>query len=261
MLRYCLRAGNWSVNKSTPRYYNMKIVGLDISLDHGGVVILTKEGELENYCALTTVKKYVDVDSEHVLLLTKQEKEEPKESFRLRRIEEYWDRLDSFIHQDWGEPIYFSVEGYSYSSQSTSICQIAELTGYLKYKIFEKGRFTRIHDPLSVKLFATNKGNCLKKEIVEKVQQYLSIPQGLIKKKEIKKRGEKIEEYNGPATDIADAYFLAKMLWTELMVREGKVTLEQLSEGERRIFLRTTKTYPVNLLARPFIHKENDEEL
>lgn len=241
----------------------MFVFGLDISLDHGGVVVLDKarEGEIRDWYALTDVKKYYDICPDHVLLLSKQNKDELKDTFRLRRMKEYLDIIDTIICRSWNIPVYFSIEGYSYASQSTSICQIAELTGYLKQAIFEQGGYIRIHDPLSVKLFATNNGSSMKKEIVEKALKWINVPEGLIKRKQVVKRNNgKVEEFDGPATDIADAYFLAKMLYFELMVREGKLILEHLSEGERRVFLRTTKMYPVNLLSRPFICQEGEEK-
>jgi len=241
----------------------MKIFGLDISLDHGGVVVLDTTGMVADYCFLTTVKKYASVDPKHSVLLSKQEKDEPKAVFRLRRMNEYLHGLMNFEHKVSSliPPSYYSIEGYSYGSAgtSTSICQIAELTGYIKHMIYEGGGLIRIHDPLSVKLFATGKGNCMKKDVVEAA--FLSskwgfvFPEGLIKKKMIKKKDEKVEEYDGPATDIADAYFLARMTYTELQLRDGELLLKQLSEGERRIFLRVTKMYPVNVLDRPFISK------
>jgi len=261
----------------------MKIFGLDISLDHGGVVVLDTTGMVADYCFLTTVKKYASVDPKHSVLLSKQEKDEPKAVFRLRRMNEYLHGLMEFEHKvsTLIPPSYYSIEGYSYGSAgtSTSICQIAELTGYIKHMTYEGGGLIRIHDPLSVKLFATSKGVCLKKDIVERARLMFDFPDGLIKKKMIKKKGKKIpysnptctpgvepitwnehekikvEEYDGPATDLADAYFLARMTHTELQLRNGELLLKQLSEGERRIFLRVTKMYPVNVLDRPFICK------
>jgi Holliday junction resolvasome RuvABC endonuclease subunit len=230
----------------------MVCCGLDLSLDHAGYVVLNDKGDVQDYGALTSVKRYKDIFPNHIMLLSKQEKEESKETFRLRRMKEFRSKLIWTCSQPLG---YFSIEGFAYASQSTSICQIAELTGYIKQAIFEGGGYIRIHDPLSVKLFATNEGNCLKKDVVNEALKHFDIPEGLIKKKIVKKKGEKVEEYNGPGTDIADAYFLARMLWMELEVRAGRILLSDLSEGQRRIFLRTSKHYPENLLSRSFIHK------
>lgn len=236
----------------------MKIFGLDISLDHGGIVCLDEYGKVLDYLYLTTTKKMAEIDSDHSVLLSKKGKDELKDIFRLRRMNEYLHGLMNFERRIPGiEATFYSIEGYSYASQSTSICQIAELTGYLKHMIFEGEGCIRIHDPLTVKLFATGKGNCMKKDVVENAVLWFDISEGLIKRKKIKKKsGEKVEEFDGPATDIADAYFLAKMLYVELKLRSGELTLDKLPENERRIFLRVTKAYPVNLLDRPFIYKE-----
>lgn len=229
------------------------IYGLDISLDHAGYVVLNDKGDVRDFGAITSVKKYKDISPGHITLLSKQKREEPKEAFRLRRMKEFRGVLIWGCERPLG---HFSIEGYSYSSQSTAVCQIAELTGYLKHTVFEGGGFVRIHDPLSVKLFAINKGNCLKKDIVNRALKHIDVPEGLIKKKIVKKKGIRVEEFDGPATDIADAYFLARMLWVELEVRAGRILLSELDEGQRRIFLRTSKHYPVNLLDRSFVHKE-----
>lgn len=238
----------------------MKIIGLDISLDHGGFVALDVDGVVVDYAYLTSVKKSADVDSEHSIFLSKRGKEESKETFRLRRLDEYLEALMAFERRVsvFSVPAYYSIEGYSYASQSTSMCQIAELTGHLKHYLFNKeSNKIRIHDPLSVKLFATNKGNCLKKDIVQQAQLVFDIPEGLIKRvvKKNKKKNTQIDEFDGPVTDIADAYFLARMVYRELQVRKGATTLAQLDEGERRIFLRVSKTFPVNLLDRDFNYK------
>ena len=249
----------------------MKIFGLDISLDHGGVVVLN-HGIVSNYCYLTTTKKMAEIDPNHSILLSKRGKDESKDIFRLRRMNEYlhglmdFERRVSSIAGAQRRPFqnssYYSIEGYSYASQSTSICQIAELTGYLKHMIFEGGGRIRIHDPLTVKLFAADKGNATKKEVAVQALLNFDIPEGLIQKKMIKKKGKtKLppelwrEDYDGPVTDIADAYFLARMLYVELKLRSGETILAQLKESERRIFLRVTKAYPVNILDRPFICK------
>lgn len=241
----------------------MKIFGLDISLDHGGAVALNEDGSVFDYLYLTTTKKLFEVDPSHSVFLSKKGKDESKDTFRLRRMQEISSGLlkfdDRFFYKV-ASNLYFSIEGYSYASKSTSICQIAELTGYLKHMIFLGGGKIRIHDPLSVKLFATGKGNASKKEVV--VHSFDDFPDALIQRKMIKKKGKTSlppsqwwEEYDGPATDIADAYFLARMLYTELKLRSGKLTLDKLPENERRIFLRVTKAYPINLLDRSFICK------
>lgn len=240
----------------------MKIHGLDLSLDHCGIVTLNKQGNVNNYLYTTTSKKMAEADSKHSFLLSKKAKDESKDVFRLRRINEISEAMleydAEFFYRGRPKSKYVSIEGYAYASQTTSICQIAELTGNIKHRIFRGGGIIRIHDPLTVKLFAVNTGRCLKKDIVKAARKAFTIPECLIKRKQIKKKGqtEKIEEYDGPATDVADAYFLAKMVQVELELRSGKITLAELSENERRIFLRVTKAYPVNLLSRPFICEE-----
>jgi hypothetical protein len=52
---------------------------------------------------------------------------------------------------------------------------------------------------------------------------------------------------------MIDAYVMACIVYLEHEVRAGRVSLESLTEGQRQVFLRVTKAFPENLLARPFL--------
>ncbi len=45
------------------------------------------------------------------------------------------------------------------------------------------------------------------------------------------------------------------MCRTELRLRAGTLTLADLPDEERRIFLRVTKPFPLNVLDRPWIER------
>ena len=238
------------------------ILGLDLSLNHFGLVVLDQNGFVLGSWFLTDIKKYLSCAPvsffENYLDLNKDLLD--KDVFEERRIDFICDLMVGLWEIDIVgnfSNVYVSIEGYANSSLSNSVHQMAELTGILKYNIFYKqGAKLRVHDPLSVKLFATGKGNCIKKDMVEAAKNcgYV-VPDCLFTIKKTKKKN-KIDDLDGPGTDLVDAYFLAKMLLRELEVRDGLVQLDQLPENERSIFLRVTKTYPVNLMARDFICKD-----
>ncbi|MHA1591488.1 MAG: hypothetical protein ACTSUP_03355 [Candidatus Heimdallarchaeaceae archaeon] len=239
------------------------IFGIDLSLNHWAVCQVDYiTGKCIDYKCMTDKKGEYDKNVAHAFLLKGQDKKggESKENYEERRKQHTLENLTEFVCFDMTErrkdPVYVSIEGYAYAASSRGIIQIAEVTGCLKSILYKHGKFVRIHDPLSVKLYATGKGNCLKKDVILKAREYgFDIPENLIKKviKKFKNREDQ-EEYDGPGTDLADAFFLARILRTELMLREGIEDLKNIGENERRIFLRTTKAFPENILSRPFVY-------
>ena len=155
---------------------------------------------------------------------------------------------------------YVAIEDYAIGaafSGSTGLIQIAEMTGVIKHWIYMNGGAIRTYDPSTVKLFATGKGNALKRHVIEAAEQgKFKLPSEMFK--EVKKvwQGHPDKELDGPGSDLCDAFTLAKMLWTELQVRAGKLELKDLPGHVReKIFFRTTKANPVNILARDFIRR------
>lgn len=107
--------------------------------------------------------------------------------------------------------IIIGIEGYSYSSATTNIIDIAETVGILKYVLAEWLGAGRIHTfaPSEIKKFATGKGNANKVAMYEKfLEQELALAEFLKKEK-------MIEEYKNilsPFDDLIDAYYIAKIL-------------------------------------------------
>ena len=145
-------------------------VGLDLSLDHGGIVVLDVAGNVVDAGFITTVKKYATLDP-RAIVLSKIEKGEAKEHFRVRRFQEYFNAICDHIDavnmiQLTSGKVQFCLEGYAFNAKSTGILQIAELTGFIKHKLWYHRALLRIHDPLSVKMFATGSGTATKKDVV-----------------------------------------------------------------------------------------------
>jgi len=238
------------------------VFGMDISLNHWGVICLNEEGNVENYAFLTNKKGDCEKFKGHGYLfkLSKAREGELRENFDSIRRTASIETLAKFVYENakpGTEEAFMSLEGYAYNSVDKYF-YIAEFIGVLKDTLFGGGHNLRIHSPTAVKVFATNNGLCFKKDMVLEAERLgFDVPRKLIRVTTKKRKGKELEEYDGVGTDLADAFFLARMLWLELKVRSGEIELEELLEPERRIFLRTSKEYPVNLLDRPFIHRSS----
>jgi len=237
----------------------MRIFGLDISLRHFGFVELDDSGSVMNYFYMTDVKMFANADSEHCLFYkpSKDLDRETEQFFRIGQIQQF---LTSKIWPTGAFTV--AVEDYGYASQSTRFAEIAEQTGVVKNMFLIGGGCFRLYDPDSVKLFGTGNGHALKRDMVYALLRNTPnpggggfFPEALIKKinKKIKNGKETVEEYDGPGTDLADAYWLAQLLRTEMLLRNGAVLMKDLPENQIRVFNRVTKAFPVNVLDRPFV--------
>lgn len=244
--------------------------GLDMSLKHFGFVEVWPEGQVRNYWFMTDTKKYVDADPEHGLYYkAPSDLDVESENFRrVRLIKKFLGDhlgLRTSPHASYGlASSHVAVEAYGYATMSPKFAEIAEQTGLVKSWMLDEGAQIRLHDPDSVKLFGAANGHALKKDMVLAMigsmpytgkDRVPFFPEALLKKGTKKigvKKQQIVEEYDGPGTDLADAYWLAQLVRTEMMLRNGTITLANLTESQIRVFNRVTKAFPVNLLDRPF---------
>lgn len=219
--------------------------GWDLSLNHGAFVELI-DGELSNYWYVTdnataAAKKHgTRLDPE--LLKIK----DPNER-NLRRIV-WWEHfIDKQILMPRA-PEYVGIEDYALDARQGHMK--GELGGIARILCWFRGVKIRLHDPLSIKMFAAHDGTCQKDEIERAV---------------LKRWGQDFSDRNPPkapkakrqnrtvSEDIADAYAIAQMIWAEVQLRRGDLQLNEFHEKEIRVFNRVTKTYPVSLLDRDWI--------
>jgi len=180
------------------------------------------------------------------------------------KIQEQDDLIIKYLGGKPNEYLAVAMEGYAYgASNSSCVFDLAEIGGYIKLQLWKRGIPLRMYDPLSVKLWATNHGHAKKFEMVNAARELgFDIPEDLFasgsKMKVPMYDGETLREKDltGPGTDVADAFHIASMLRTEILVRNGVIKLEDLTEKQRRVFLRTTTHSPINLLAQNFIINE-----
>jgi len=247
---------------------NSIIIGLDLSLEHFGMVALNAEGQAFHCSYMYPAQKYVLAIEKFMSfpcrgwLTLKKNEGEGRDFHTIRRIDSASTIIENAITNITQlRPWYVAIEDYAIGaafSGSTGLIQIAEMTGVVKHWIYMNGGAIRTYDPSTVKLYATGKGNALKRHVIEAVEKEgFKLPPEMFKAVNKIWQGKPDKEFDGPGSDLCDAYTLARMLWTELQVRAGKIELKDLPEHIReKIFFRVTKANPVNILAREFIKRK-----
>ena len=235
------------------------VIGIDLSTSHAGIYSIGKGGD--GWTLLVNKKKHCI--SKNTALLDAKGKDEDSANYEMRRLDLVYstiaDEVVRYLHhlgpvtyiEDGKTSCQFNfavLEDYAFAVHSRSVTGIAQTGGVVRHLLYCWGIPIRLHDPTSVKIFATGKGNATKLEVVN-----AALAGGLQIDPRLLSEVKGGKDVDGPGTDLADAFWLAKMGELEIKVRLGEVGLADLEERERRIFLRTTKAMPVNLLDRPFI--------
>jgi Holliday junction resolvasome RuvABC endonuclease subunit len=221
------------------------IIGIDLSPNHAGLVELNAAGELAWFDYVTETKSAVG--RQRGVYLAGKEKGEDPQQFQLRRLA-WWDKhlADVFARRD---PTHVGIEGYAFAVKSNSLYQIGEVGGAARLAATRVGARLRLHDPDSVKMFGAHNGHASAWEIVMAVRE---------------RWGARFDGCNPPPPkkgdqntlveeDLAAAYVVARMCWTELELRAGRLRLSDLHEKEVQVFQRATKHQPVSLLGREWL--------
>ncbi len=228
----------------------MSVMGLDLSLGHGAAVELTR-GKLSGWWIYTSTAG-VDkkVGKEHSQRIPAEILKHPdKSTMQVLRVEWIGGWLFRLINDR--VPTRSGIEGYAYGAAQQAH-QLGELGGLVRQKLLQSLIPYRIHDPLSLKLFVAHSGLASKTDMEEAILERWGVHFDLAALD--KKPGSK-KQNRESAEDLADAYGLAMLMRIEMLLRAGKINLSSLAEQERRVFLRTTKPYPVNVLDRPFVSR------
>ncbi len=116
-------------------------------------------------------------------------------------------------------PDHIAMEGYSMNSQIGRAFDIAENTAFLKLKLLQGSKFPSekriqkpfplLYPPTSVKKFAVGKGNSPKDPVVQQFYKEANVNLHDI-------LGIKSKKFDiNPISDIADSYFITKLLFTD----------------------------------------------
>lgn len=231
-------------------------VGVDLSLNHFGVVFLNKDGSVLKAHYGTGAKKYAFSNAlliRHNILGRKVLDPDNYAAFRRAYLRNIFDSIFFELYPQAGSTL-VCIEDYSFSSKSQATYQIGEIGGLVRNTIYDGGFALRTVDPASLKMFFSGNGSANKFEMYDAALAdenfYCFFGENNICSKLVNKKKSDIE---GPITDLVDAYALAKAARVESLLRGGEVSLDKLKEFERRMFLRVTMANPVNILDRPFI--------
>jgi hypothetical protein len=254
---------------------NIICIGFDVSLNSPGyVAIRCNDGKVLGCGFCTTVKKYLvctgGCNATYFFSRrgkTKKRDEESVELYEARRLFILFDYMVCFVRRHYHpKDLYLGIEGYAYGVTATrSIFQLAEISGSFKRWCYSENIPLRIHDPKTIKLWATGDAYAKNVHMVDAARRKgfklddRWIAQGSKFKHPIVMNSKTLtHDLKGPGVDLSDAFHIADMVRHELLVRGGYLSLTQLEpEYKVKIFTRTSKHYPTNLLDRPFINKSN----
>jgi len=225
------------------------VQGWDLSLRHGGFVELA-DGELQQFWYVTDIVGSAKKSERGTLL--KDPKVKDNQQWNVQRLI-WWKRYLGLL-VSFRRPHFLGIEDYALGA-AQGAHYIGELGGIAKIVSKEAGVKLRLHDPLSIKMFATHNGHADKAWMEAAVKERWGVdfsefnPQ---KAKKTKKNPKGIPTRQ-TSEDLADAFAIAKLVWTEVRLRRGDLVMSELHEKEVQVFNRVTKMYPLSLLSREWI--------
>ncbi len=224
----------------------MIIIGADISMNSSGLTRFVLDEDLnileKDYLGFSTTKK---LESDKIIHYKKDQfKDELEKDIFFKN------HIINFV----SGAEYVGIEGYSYGSKGNTF-EIGQFTGNIKYHLYEMGCKIRIHDPNSIKVFATDSGSANKFVMYNSFLNH----ENKIDISNLPKVDEKHAKKGiSPTSDLVDSFFICSLLQMELKLRKGLIELKNLNEKVIKTFNRVTNSYPVNILAQDFIYKGNN---
>lgn len=225
------------------------VQGMDISLNHGAVVQL-RDGELDDFWYYTNIAGAAARSKEHGFRIemptpTKEPDKQIREAIRLAWVSKWMDRVALARRPDFA-----GLEDYAIGADQGAH-YIGQVGGQARLLLWLRGVRFRLHDPIAMKMFVAHDATA-QKDLIERcvLERWgadfseFNAKQGKSKKKPARTTSE----------DLADAFGMAKIVWSEYLLRRGKLKLNELHEEEIRVFNRATKAFPVNILGREWIH-------
>lgn len=216
--------------------------GLDMAINHAALVVLNDKTDLVDVRFFTNKKTYAKKYGQSLLAELDTEDAHLFDVNRLNEIKQ--------VLQVWMDllltsymPCYVGLEDYALG-MSRKAHQMGEVGGVARLALWESTIPFRLHDPSSVKIFATGKGNADKEEMKA---SYATTYATTIPVRFSTGLPRETEE------DIFDALTLARMVMVEDQLRRQAVRLVDLPGNETRVFQRVTGANPVNILGREWI--------
>lgn len=222
----------------------MKIVGIDASINSTGLVSLTLDVNLSaigvDYFGFSQVKKH---QSQKILHFRKDDFcDYISQNIFMK------DHVDLFC----SGASYIAIEDYAYAATG-KVFHIAEYTGYLKHVLYLEKKKIRLYSPNTIKMFATGNGSSDKISMVDAFDQLVNLKPNL---NFLIDKNRQSSKYDSPRQDIIDAFFICKLLNTELKIKHGILKLpNNKTDVLNKIFNGTSKANKISLLNRDFINQ------
>lgn len=224
--------------------------GWDLSMNHAGFVEL-RDGEVSWFKYVTDKAGAAKKSKEHGERLTFPSKLKDRDILSAIRIA-WW---ETFIWRmlEERQPDYVGIEDYALD-QAQGAHHIGEVGGVAKLILMLFGIPYRLHPPGTIKMFAAHNGNAGKNQMTRAVKKRWSVD--FDQYNQPIKPGAKKGQDTTVSEDLSDAMAIAKLIWAEVQLRCGEIRTSDLEhEAEIRVFNRTTKAHPTNLLDRAWTQK------
>jgi Holliday junction resolvasome RuvABC endonuclease subunit len=227
-------------------------LGIDLALNHSAFVELI-DGELGRFWYVTDRLESFKKGKKQGRSVLLKVPTKDKDTSELWRLSWWRGFLPAFI--ETVHPNYIGLEDYAFAAKGR-VYQIGELGGLARLGLWDSGVKFRLYDPDSVKMFVAHDGHADKQMVRTAVKGRWGIDfdQYDYTSKPNKKfpEGTRITQ---TSEDLCDAYAVARLVWTEILLRDGTLTMKELHEKEIQAFNRVTKAYPTNILGREFIQR------
>jgi hypothetical protein len=240
-------------------------VGLDLALNHFGLTLIRRDGSIKFVYGSNEAKfcriSHFDIDTScSNCKIPEKQKGEDTDTFNAKRREvlicEILDQLRLAELSKFRNHYYVALEDYAYTTMTSTAYILAEMVGVIKNYLWQHGYNLRTLDPSSLKMWATGNGTAHKKDMVKAAKQL--IPISLFSRTDLSKnerRRDSSLDISGPITDIADSALLALFVKQEYAIRNKEIKVADLPVHQRKVFIRSTKNNPIDLLSKPFIRK------
>ena len=221
--------------------------GLDLSCAHGAMVCL-RNGKLHRAVFYTEKAGAAKAHKRGQRIALPSSKEMPEQKMRAI-VRLAW--IDHWLAEDCRmipKESYAALEDYALRA-AHGAHQLGEVGGIARLHLYRQGANFRLHDPIALKMFVAHDGTAQKDLIEHKVKKRWKVD--FSDYNPVPTRGGKQDRTT--SEDLADAFGLAQMVWTEYQLRMGLIRLSDLHEKEIRVFNRATKANPINILGREWM--------
>jgi hypothetical protein len=227
----------------------MVIVGVDNSITCPAVVKFELDDGLnikkKTYFSWVSAKKEANDNLEYMIPAKKFLGDEDRFEFITNKMIDFISGAD-----------FMSIEDYAFGATG-KVFNLGEITGLLKNKALKCGIHLRKYGPKEVKKFATGNGNAGKLQmertfLKDNADSVLNGEPDMDISQLPMNAKDPLLYKDHPFEDIADAYYITRMLYLELKLRKGLIMLRELPDYQIELFNRVTKNRPENILTGDF---------